>query len=183
MTAAAELALGLVEQGFSHAIKQGLTLLAHQRQQLGFDQLLQGPAAQVGVHPRLSQGAVHQLSNKQALHLMAAQKAFNGVEGPIDQGAFRFGRVIGEPEFPVEMTPLPPLTLEVRRDALAEAVERNLIDALGKALAPTDAMAPEAALQNVARDGMATVVAVTDAVRTFNGGERHGAQSMHEPTA
>jgi hypothetical protein len=81
------------------------------------------------------------------------------------------------------MTPLPPLTLEVRRDALAEAVERNLIDALGKALAPTDAMAPEAALQNVARDGMATVVAVTDAVRTFNGGERHGAQSMHEPTA
>jgi thiol:disulfide interchange protein DsbD len=32
-------------------------------------------------------------------------------------------------------------------------------------------------------NGMATVVAVTDAVRTFNGGERHGAQSMHEPTA
>ena len=63
--------------------------------------------------------------------------------------------------------------MEAGHHGLGERIHRHFVDALGQAFAPLAAVLSEQLFHGIALDGVAAVMAVTNAVRAFDRGESH----------
>jgi len=118
--------------------------------------------------------ALHEFLDEQAVHLAAAQEAFRGVDHPVHQGAIGFTLAVVELELPVEMASLPAGRVQARHHALRKGVDGDFINPLRQPFTPVFAVQLEGGLHGFPFNGMATVVAVAEAVRTLDCAETHG---------
>ena len=107
------------------------------------------------------------------MHFAAAQEALGGVDDAVHQGPVRLRFAFVELELPIEMATLPAGRVEAGHHALGEAVHGDLVNPLSQPLAPLPAMALQGGLHGLTFHGMAAVVAVADAIGTFDCAETH----------
>ena len=168
-----EISFGRDQKLLSQSVEKLLTPLFQHRHDLCLHQGADGLDPEV-ISRCFGEGSLHQFLDEQTVHLTAAQEALGGVDDPVDQGAVRFRFLLVELEFPVEMPALPARGMQARHHALGEGVDGDLVNPFGQALAPVLPMALQGRLHGLPLDRMATVMAVADAVRTFDRGEAHG---------
>ena len=162
---------------FGHPVEQVLAPLFNHREQFFLNEGANGLNAKL-VFTRLGKRALHQLLDEQAVHFTAAQEAFGGIDDAVDQGLIGFGVVFGEFELPVEMAPLPARCMQAGHHALGERVDRHLINPLSQAFAPVPAMVLQGRFHCFAFHSVTAVVAVANAIGTFDCAETHTKHEM-----
>ena len=163
----------LAHQRLADPVKHLLMVFLQEGQQLLLDHLTHSPGPQ-SVVVGFCEGASPQLLDEQSLDFGAAEETFKRVDGAVGQGALHLHGFFGELELPLQVSPLPALLLKHGQHHLGEGVDGDLVNPFGQALAPVLPMALQGRLHGLPLDRMATVMAVADAVRTFDRGEAHG---------
>ena len=168
-----EVSLGGVQQLLTQPIQKLLSPFFQHCQDLCFHQSADSLDPEV-VGSCFGEGSLHQFLDEQTVDLTAAQEALGGVDDAVDQGAVGFRFLLAQLELPVEMPALPACGMQARHHALGEGVNGDFVDPFGQALTPVLSVALQGRLHGLPLDRMATVMAVADAVRTFDRSEAHG---------
>ena len=168
-----EISFGRDQKLLSQPVEKLLTPLFQHRHDLCLHQGADGLDPEV-IGRCFGEGSLHQFLDEQTVDLTAAQEALGGVDDAVDQGAVGFRFLLAQLELPVEMPALPACRMQARHHALGEGVDGDLINPFGQTLTPVLTVALQGRLHGFPLDRMATVMAVADAVRTFDRSEAHG---------
>jgi hypothetical protein len=76
-------------------------------------------------------------------------------------------------EFPIQVAPLPARSVQAGHHRLRERVHRHFVDPFCESLAPFPAVFGEKFFHGVAIHGMPAVMAMANAIGTFDCGETH----------
>ena len=158
-------------------VEQFRALLFKHREQFFFDEGANRLDTEF-VFTRLGKRALYKLLDEQAMHFTASQEALGGINDAVHQGLIGFGVVLGEFELPVQMATLPARCMQAGHHALGERVDRHLINPLSQAFAPVPAVVLQGGFHRFTFHRMTTVVAVANAIWTFDCGETHTNHEM-----
>ena len=163
---------GVSPEGFANSIQQRLFLFRKHHQNLVFDEMANGHAAQ----PILACFSKRTLNNffyEKTLDFPTAKKAFQGVDRAIHKGAFHLCRLVGELEFPLKVATLPTLLMQAWHDHLRKAVNGDFVGPLGYFFAPRFTVVGELFFNLFTDDMMPPVVAMAKAIWTVEGRQGH----------
>ena len=164
-----EIPIGLIPQRLADTVEKGFSLFTQKNKDFLFDQIANCYAAQV-VSASLSQGALHNFLNKETLNFATAEKTFESIDRAIDYRALHLCRLIGEFEFPIQVSPLPALLIETGHHHLRKTVHSDFIGSLGHPLTPRLSMAGELLFHLFAIDVVTPMVTVAIAIGAIQGG-------------